>query len=358
MMLNRAPFELRNVLLLADGDLSTFGAKTAVCYLRYRGDAVTAVLDRATAGRRVPGVLGFGPDVPIVATVGEAAALGAETAVIGIAPRGGQLGAALREQVLECIGAGLDVVAGLHTLLGDDEEIRTAARASGSRLWDVRRVPESSAIGTGRGCTTGARTVLTVGSDCNVGKMTTTVELYDEAVRRGVSVAWAATGQTGILLRGRGVAVDRVIVDFIGGVAETLVNEEGRDHDLVIVEGQGSLVHPGFAGVTLGLMLGVAPDCMVMVHAAGRERVGDSDVVMPPLADLVALHEAVMAPHKRSPVVALAVNTAGLDAAQARAAVARAADDTGLVAADPIRNGAAAIMDAVSDYLESQKENR
>lgn len=353
MTLNWAPFPLkgRRVLLLAEGNFSMLGSKTAACYLRYRGEDVAAVLDSTKRGRQVEDVVGFGGDVPIVATVEEALTYHPEVAIVGIAPRGGRLDETLRGPVMDSVRAGMDVASGLHTFLGDDPEIVETAGASGSKLWDVRWVPETGVVSNGKGCTTGARVMLLTGTDCNVGKMTAAVELYDEAVRRGINVAWAATGQTGIMLRERGICVDRVIGDFMGGAAEELVNFEGRDKDLVIVEGQGALGHPGFAGVTLGLMFGVVPDCMVLVHDAGRARVRNYDVPLAPLEDHIELHERLMAPLKKSRVVAVALNTSAVDTAAATETVARVRAETGLPGSDPVRFGAGEILDAVMEEL-------
>jgi len=253
---------------------------------------------------------------------------------------------------LDCVHAGMDVVSGLHDFLREDEAIAEAAAQSGSQVWDVREVSEAHAVGTGRGCITGAKSVLFVGSDCNVGKMTATVEVFNEAARRGVNAAWAATGQTGMMLRGKGIAIDRVVADFIGGAAEALVNHEGRDRDVVFVEGQGSVVHPGYAGVTLGLMYGVMPDCMVLAHVPSRAHIGDSPFLMPPSADLVRLYEQAMAPLKISPVVAIAMNTAGFEAAAACDIMARAGHDTGLPVFDPVRFNASGLVDAILNHLQ------
>jgi uncharacterized NAD-dependent epimerase/dehydratase family protein len=352
--LNLAPFPLRGrrVLLLAPGDFSTFGAKTAVCYLRYRGEDVVAVVDHTKSGRSVEDIVGFGGDVSIVADVDSALALDPELAVVGVAPQGGRLNDLLRSQILRCVREGMDVASGLHDFLMDEPEIVVAARESGARLWDVRWVPSSQTVGTGHGCRTGARTALLVGSDCNVGKMTVTLELYQEARHRDLNVSWAATGQTGMMLRERGIAIDRVIADFIGGAAEDLVNYEGNGRDIVFVEGQGSLVHPGYAGVTLALMYGVMPDCMVMVHAPSREMIGDSPFRMPRLSGLIQLYQTVMEPLKKSPVVAIALNTAGFEPSAARDIINAAEQETGLPATDPVRFGSSNTLDAVLRFLE------
>jgi uncharacterized NAD-dependent epimerase/dehydratase family protein len=353
MALNRAPFPLRGrkVVLLAEGKFSMLDSKTAVCYLRYRRDDVVAVVDSTKRGRRVQEFVGFGGDVPIVGHIEDALAYHPELAVVGVAPRGGRLDDELRGLVLECVRAGMDVASGLHTILNEETDIAEAARASGSTIWDVRRVPDTGVVSSGKGCTTGAKVALLTGTDCNVGKMTAALELFQEAEHRGINVAWAATGQTGILLRERGICIDRVVADFMGGAAEELVNFEGRNRDLVLVEGQGALVHPGFAGVTLGLMFGVVPDCLVLVHEAGRTRVRNTDVPMAPLGDHIDLHERIMEPLRRSRVVAVALNTAASDPATAAETVAGVREETGLPVSDPVRYGASEILDAVLEEL-------
>jgi uncharacterized NAD-dependent epimerase/dehydratase family protein len=347
--INRAPFAVkgRRVILLTDGELSTFGSKTAVCYLRYRNADVVAVVDPAAAGQTVEGILGFGGPIPITATIADAAAYHPEIVIIGVAPRGGQLTQTLRVSVLRGLEAGLDTVSGLHTFLGDDLELAAAAAESGARIWDVRRVPEVMAVGSGLGCTTGARTVLVAGTDCNVGKMTATVELYREAKRRGLKAAWAATGQTGMMLRERGITVDRVIGDFISGAAETLVNFEGSGHDLVFVEGQGSLVHPGYASVALGLLYGVMPDCIVMVHAATKHTIANSDVALPSVVKFIAMHRTLLEPFKESPVAGICVNTSDVEPSQARVMMEALERETGLPVCDPVSDGAGLVLDAV-----------
>lgn len=354
MFLNRAPFKLkgRKTLLLAGDDFSALGSKTAVCFVRYRADDVVAVVGGANAGVTVSDVLGFGGDIPIVADVGEALAYAPEVAVVGVAPRGGQLGEPLRREVLDCAGAGLDIASGLHTFLKDDEEIAASARVSGSNIWDVRFVADVKQVGTGRGCGTGARVVLVTGTDCNVGKMTATVELVEEARRRGLRAAWAATGQTGIMLRERGVCVDRVVADFVSGAAEELVNIEGADNDIVFVEGQGALVHPGYAAVTLGLLFGTMPDCMILAHEPARGNIRRYDFKLPPLNGHIRLHEMLMAPFKRSPVVSIVLNTSGEAAdAAARALIDEVRLEAGLPATDVVRFGAGEIIDAVTEAI-------
>jgi len=358
-MISFAPFPIegRKVLLVAEGCFSVLGAKTAACFLRYRTDQVVAVLDSTQAGRTADEAVGYGGAVPVVGSVEEALARGVEVAIVGVAPRGGRLDPVSRRAILELARRGVDLISGLHVFLSEDEEIAEAARQGGARIWDVRRVEGLGTVGSGRGCTTGARTVLVVGSDCNVGKMTATYELFRALESSGARASWAATGQTGMILRGRGVAVDRVVSDFVSGAAEELVNYEGREAEVVVVEGQGSLIHPGYAGVTLGLMFGVMPDFLVLAHQAGRQWVRDYPVPIPPLEELLDLHLRVMAPLKAVEFVGVALNTYGLGEEEARQAVEEAARRTGLPATDPVRFGAGELVAPVLRRLRASSQD-
>lgn len=344
-----APFAVlgRRMLLLADGRFSSADAKTAVCLAMYAPRDVAAVVDASRAGRTVRDVTGLDCDAPVVADVAEALRLGVEVAVLGVAPTGGVLTAGDRATLAACLRAGLDVVSGLHAFLSDDAELAKLAADHGARIWDVRRVPDAKLVSTGAGCTTGARVVLTVGSDCGAGKMTAALELDRAASARGVRSAWAATGQTGMILRGRGVAVDRVVSDFVGGATEALVNLEGAGRDVVFVEGQGALMHPGYGPVTLGLLYGSMPDAMVLVHVPGRTHYKRFDAAIPPLTDVIAGYEVLMRPFKRSRVVAVALNTRALGEPQARRAMDEVRDATGLPVTDVVRFGCDAVLDAL-----------
>ena len=338
----------RRLVLLAEGSFTPEGAKTAVCVVRYRSDEVVAVIDSTRAGKTVSEVLGFGPPAPVVGTMSEALRHRPDALLIGIAPMGGRLPDAWRSMVLEAIGAGLEVVSGLHTFLGEDPEIAAAAKAKGVAVSDLRRPPEDLDIPTGANQRWRPRVVLTVGTDCNVGKMTTTVEVAQALRRRGVAAQWAATGQTGIFLRGKGIAVDRAISDFIAGAAERLTLEAVDGADIVIVEGQGSLQHPAYSGVTLGLLHGVLPDAMILCHKPSRRAIrAHGEVPLPSLKKVIGIYETAAAWIKPAKVVAISLATYDLSEREARAAVAKAARDTGLPATDPVRFGADPILDAV-----------
>jgi uncharacterized NAD-dependent epimerase/dehydratase family protein len=323
---------------LAEGSLGVFSAKTAVCLLRYRGPEVVAVLDSTTAGRPLRALVGIDHPAPVVATLEEGLRSGADTLVIGIAPRGGGLPAAWRETIARAIDAGLDVVSGLHFFLTDDAELATRAAKRGVALIDLRRPPADLRLPRSAGAPPPQPrpwVLLTVGSDCNVGKMTAALEVARAAQAAGIDAAFGATGQTGILLAGRGIAVDRVISDFVAGATEQLIDELGPVA-WAVVEGQGSLLHPAYSGVTLGLLHGARPDAMILCHHVGRTRIDGYDVNLPPLPEIVRLYEAAAAWVQPAPVVGLALNGHGASPEALAALAAGFEAATGLPAVDPL----------------------
>jgi uncharacterized NAD-dependent epimerase/dehydratase family protein len=289
--------------------------------------------------------------VPIVGSVEEAAALGPTTALVGVVTQGGYFPPAWMELLRDCVEHGLDVENGLHVFLADDPGLSALAAERGVELRDLRRPPADLSTATGENLAIDATIVLTVGSDCAIGKMTVSCELDLEARRRGLRSVFVPTGQTGMVIAGWGIAIDAVVADFLAGAAERLVLE-GRERggELLWVEGQGSLVHPVYSGVTLGLYHGSAPHLLVLCHEAGRTQIegaGGGPHPIPPLRELVELHERMALPARPARVVAVALNTRALGEAQARAVVAAAEEETGLPADDPVRFGAAKLVDAV-----------
>lgn len=334
------------LLILADGELGVFSAKTATSLIRYRADAVVGVLDRQHAGRTTRDVLGTPAAVPVVATLREGLALKPDTLVIGIAPAGGQLPDSWRALIREALAAGLSVASGLHVFLGDDPELAELARQHGVRIVDYRRPPEAQPIAQLLARETRARRVLTVGTDCNVGKMAAALELTAAAQARGIDARFLATGQTGMMISGTGVTLDRIPGDFMAGIVEQLVLE-AADAELAVVEGQGCLLHPSYSGVTLSLLHGAVPDAMILVHHAGRSTIRNQSLPIPPLREWVRLYEGVLAPLHPGRVVGIAINPHGLSPEDAEAAIRAAEEETGLPAADVVREGAGRLLDAV-----------
>lgn len=340
----------RRYVILTEGMLATSNGKTAHGVLRYRSDSVVAVIDSAFAGKRVIDVLpSLGSTAPIVATLEEAMRFQPNALLIGVATEGGRLPPVQRGTVLQAVDAGLEIVSGLHQLLRDDDEIVARARRSGSRLWDVRLPPDDIPLFSGAAYRSPAQVVLAIGSDCAVGKMTAMLEIERAAKEAGASIEFAATGQTGILIAGKGIAVDRVISDFITGAAEQLVLQ--AQADVVLVEGQGGIFHPAYAPVTYGLLYGSAPDALVLCHRAGKTHIDGWDVELPELAELIAIHEELVSRIKPARVIAVALDTSALDADRARAAIERAAAQTRLFVDDPVRNGGGGMWRAIEQGL-------
>jgi uncharacterized NAD-dependent epimerase/dehydratase family protein len=336
---------VRRLLILAEGhSADPHHGKTARGVLRYGQDPVAAILDSERAGAREG-------DVPVVATVAEGVERGATVAMVGIAPTGGRLSAAWRQIVVDCIAAGLHVEAGMHDFLADDDAFAGLAREHGVELRDLRRPPRDLTVTTGANLEHGADVVLTVGSDCAIGKMTVCLELDREARRRGHRSVFVPTGQTGIAIAGWGIAVDAVVADFVAGAAERLVVEGAARGDLLWVEGQGSLIHPQYSGVTLGLFHGSAPHRLILCHKAGDAHLeGLPRFPIPPLTELIDLHERAALVARPARVVAIALNTMRLDETAARRAIAAAEDETGLPADDPVRFGASRLVDVVMTH--------
>jgi len=339
----------KRYLILAEGRSGDphYG-KTARGVVRYARESVVAVLDSRRAGETYEGF-------PIVGSVEEALPFRPNTALVGVATAGGRFPPAWRELLKRCVAAGLDLENGLHQRITDDPELVELARGSGAELRDLRRPPDDLNVPTGANLDAPAHIVLTVGSDCAIGKMTVSLELDLEAQRRGVASVFVPTGQTGIAITGWGIAVDAVVADFIAGAAERLVLEGvERGGELLWVEGQGSLTHPQYSGVTLGLFHGSAPHALVLCHQAGQKFVNDDPrFPMPSLTELVELHERTALIARPAPVVAVALNTRDLGEDEARRAVADAERETGLHADDPVRFGAARLVDAVLDRVGS-----
>ena len=333
----------KRYLILAEGKSGdAHYGKTMRGVVDYSPHPTVAILDSERAGQEHKGI-------PIVSTVEEALAYDPTTALVGVATQGGRFPPAWRELLKASIEAGLDVENGLHEFLTEDAELTELAARHGVELRDLRKPPADLNVPTGANLEVPAKIVLTVGSDCAIGKKTVAIELDREAQRRGLKSLFVPTGQTGIAIAGWGIAVDAVVSDFLAGAAERLVVEGSeRGGELLFVEGQGSLVHPAYSGVTLGLMHGAAPHAYVLSHVAGATEIeGYPGSPLPPLTQLVELHERASLPLRPAKVAAIALNTRALEDGEARRAIAAVAEETGLPTDDPVRFGAATLLDAV-----------
>ena len=355
-----APPVERRLVILTEGQWHVHNAKTAIGVIRYGTMPVVALLDSTVAGRIVAEWLP-GHDIPILATLHEALELAVPPTalLIGIAPTGGRLPMAWRAVILQAIEAGLDVLSGLHTFLADDPEFAAAARDRGVALVDYRRPPERMETTVGRRHRPGSRVILTVGTDCAVGKMSVALELRRAALARGDRVSFVPTGQTGMMIEGWGVAIDRVVADFLQGTTEWLVEQGEERGDWVLVEGQGSLDHPAYSSVTLGLIHGATPHAMVLVHKPGLAEhdfthLPDVSFPIAPLRPFIDLHERVAGLVAPSKVVAIALNTSLIPTdEEARRVIDQTSAELGLPADDPVRFGGHRLWSEIVPAVEA-----
>ncbi|HET8712580.1 MAG TPA: DUF1611 domain-containing protein [Gemmatimonadales bacterium] len=341
-------------LIIADGEFGPLTSKTANSCIRYFPERIVAVLDRRQAGKTVQDVLGFGGAIPVVRDFerGIASGKGATAVLIGIAPAGGKLPDEWKGWLRTAIEKNLEIWSGLHTFISDDPELGPLAKARGVRILDARRAPPNLPIADGRAAEVDALVVLAVGSDCNVGKMTAQLQLRDELVKRGHKTSFVATGQTGIFIEGWGIAVDAVVADFIAGAAEQITIQGAQGNDIVLVEGQGSLIHPGYSGVTLGLLHGSCPDALILCHQVTRTHIGDYHgrepwVKIPSYAEMIEIYERAAQPVHPTKVIGICLNTYDMTEAAARDACEQAAEETGLPATDPVRFESDSLVDAI-----------
>lgn len=344
-------------LIYSEGQFGTPASKTGNSVVRYSAGHVAAVLDSRHAGKRVGDVLGYGGDIPIVASVEEGARLGADALLVGIAMHGAGFPAELRSAIRIAIERGLHIWNGLHLFVSQDPELSALARARHVTLHDVRRSPADLPVGTGLVRKLDATVVLAVGTDANIGKMTVMLQLRSAIAARGNRVRFAPTGQTGIFIEGWGVCVDAVVADFIAGAAEGVTIQAARDADIVLVEGQGSILHPGYSGVSLGLLHGSLPHAFIACHQPSRQTFRHNAwLPIPPLSDVIALHEAIAAPLRPARTIGVSLNTSDLSDEDARAAIERVADETGLPTTDPVRYDIAPLADAVIAFDAARRK--
>ncbi|ESS11212.1 MAG: hypothetical protein A07HR60_01929 [uncultured archaeon A07HR60] len=329
-------------------------AKTALGVMRYGDQEVVAVLDRDHAGQQITDHVPNVTDGPIVSSFSAARELvdqPIDAVYIGIAPIGGGFDDSWRADIRAGIEAGCDIVAGLHYFLEDDDEFASLAADTGVQLRDIRRPEGDLTVSQGVADEVDAEIVLTVGTDCSVGKMTSTLEIVETLRDRGADAAMIPTGQTGIMIEGWGTAVDRVVADFTAGAVEKMILDVGDEYEYLVVEGQGSIVHPAYSAVTCGILHGAMPDHLVLCHAAGRTQIhGYESFELPAIGRYVELYEELAGSVSGASVVAGCLNTSGLDAtANPQRQVKSFSEQIDAPATDPIRFGTEAVADALTE---------
>ena len=345
------PMTKRRLVILAEGRLDLFSAKTAVSVIRYRKEEVVAVIDHVNAGKDLSSIIGVGKGIPIVSNVGETLKLKPTDLLIGIAPPGGMLPDEWRKHITDALRNKMNIISGLHLHLSDDSEFRKLAQDHQLKIWDVRIPPEDIPLGTGKAKETKTLRILTVGSDCNIGKMVTSIEITDAAKKRGVNACFVATGQTGIMIEGSGIAVDHVISDFISGAAEKLVLDRIQ-YKLLSIEGQGAIVHPAYSGVTLGLLHGSAPQGLILCHQPIRKTLRHfPNFPILPLSYLIELYEKLAQPIHPCKVLGISLNCFGMSDNDALQEIKKVEKETRLPATDPIKFGVDKFIDAIQSIL-------
>ncbi len=338
----------RIVLLMHQGTDNASG-KTGLAMLRYSALNIVAVIDQQHAGATLSAITGINRMVPILGSVTEALALQPSVLAIGIAPSGGALPEAWFEEVKIAVAAGLSVVNGLHTPMADDTRLAKTLKAD-QWIWDVRREPSNLGIGKAAARLLPCRRVLAVGTDMAVGKMSTNLELHRLASDRGLRSKVIATGQTNLMLGDDGIPLDAIRVDFAAGAVEQKVMQYGQDHDVLFIEGQGSLFNPG-STATLPLMRGSQPTHLIMVHRAGQTHIqSHPHIKIPPLTEAIKVCETVASAggsFLAAKVVAIALNTHHLDAQDAQRAIAAVSEATQLPCNDVIRFEGDNLLEAI-----------
>ena len=338
-------------VILAIGAFDYIYSKTGNMLIRYRPDEVVAVIDPGQAGKTANQVLGWGGDIPCVASFNGAKDFSPTHLVVGSAPPGGVLNDDYRREIIAAIQSGCHIIAGMHVFLNDDPEIFKLASDRGLTLTDLRRPPIPPHFPKGSWKNRKFPVLLIVGSDCDTGKMTTAWEIYQALKKRSRKVEFVGTGQTGILLSGNGVPIDAVISDFMAGEIEYCLDQLPNDTELAIVEGQGALNNMLYSGVTLGLLHGCMPDFMILTHEPGRD-LDVSNHPFPDLTYLMNIHIDLMKPFKESKFLGMNYLTLKLHDDLAMETCNSAQNRYGIPVTDLIRFGGQDMVETIVKVMD------
>ncbi|WP_353931394.1 DUF1611 domain-containing protein [Okeanomitos corallinicola TIOX110] len=344
----RLPLNKKIAILLHEGLTGSQG-KTGLSILRYSESPIVAVIDKESEGKSLANITGIKRDVPIVASIAAALQYQPEVLVIGIAPKGGMIPDNYWADIKDALKGGMSLVNGLHVHLANIPDLKALLKP-GQIIWDVRKEPGNLDIAAGLAKNLPCRRVLTVGTDMAIGKMSTSLELHWAAKSRGWKSKFLATGQTGLMLEGDGIALDAVRVDFAAGAVEQLVMRFGKHYDILQIEGQGSLLHPG-STATLPLIRGSQPTHLILLHQFGQTHNRNNPYIpIPSLPEVIKMYEIVASgagAFGQVPVAGVALNTRKLDENAAKEAIAQITSETGLPCTDPVRFDAGILLDAV-----------
>ncbi|MFH1729176.1 MAG: DUF1611 domain-containing protein [Pseudomonadota bacterium] len=346
------------VIIYAQGQFAGEYSKLALGVLRFSTYDIVGVVDSSIRGNSVKK---YFPDLPsdvmIYASIEDTLEFKPEAMIIGIAPKGGMLPEEWKSDLLFAIRYGLSIYSGLHFMLNSDELLSKEAKRCGVKLWDVRDVPKNGPVGTGKVMNLNSNIVLTVGTDCKIGKMTASI-IFDRALKkRKINSVFIPTGQIGILIEGYGLAIDRVIGDFMSGTTEELIMKYGKDADVISVEGQGSLFHIGYSGVTMGLIHGALPQYMILCHEPSRKYIKESKFEIPDLKEAIRVYEDITPYYRKAKVIGIALNCRDLSIDEARLVIKETEEYTGLPTNDPVKFGMGNIVDSFIKQINKRGKN-
>lgn len=334
------------VVILLEGGIKGNHGKTGLAFLRYSETNIVAIVDSESFSQSLFEMTEINRDIPIVTDIQTAFSYQPQVLLIGIAPSGGQLPDYLLRSVESAIKAGISIVNGLHTLLAPQFPNLKPQQW----IWDIRQEPSGLNIAQAKARSLKAQRILTVGTDMAIGKMSTSLEMYRAAINQGIKAEFVATGQAGVAIAGQGIALDAVRVDFAAGAVEQAVLEIGQDQDLVFIEGQGSLLHPG-STATLPLIRGSQPTGLILVHRAKAAHIRDlPDILIPALSEVIKLYETVASAGGTFGIVkvkAIALNTFGMNSDTAKEVIAATTQLTGLPCSDVVRFGGKTLLPAI-----------
>lgn len=327
-------------IIYAQDSFGGSSAKTAIGFIKYGLCETVAVIDRKLAGKPSCEILGFPSSVPIVSSIEEAKKKFpfADVLLIGIAPAGGRFPEKWIPDMKKALDLKLNIVNGLHDFASDIAGLKTEAEKNKLFIWDVRKTEKKFKIASARLLDFSNTVVLTVGTDAAIGKMTVSLELAKWANKTGRTAKFVATGQTGMMISGSGVPIDAITGDFMAGaIEEEIVRSITSKSDIIFVEGQGSIMHPGWSGVTLALLHGALPHKLVLCHKAGREFLKETKIKIESLNQFIKIYEYMSLPLRKAKVVAIALNTYLMPESKSIDLIKKAEDETGLPADDVVR---------------------
>jgi len=345
----------RKIIILAEKKLGPVTSKMANGVIRFLNDEVVAVIDSNHAGKKVQDVLNFGGDIPIYNSLEEVLRHQANCLLIGISPYGGKFPSTWYPIIITAIQNKLNIISGLHEFLSDVAEFRILSEKYNVKLIDLRKYKKSDITARGIARNFRSKIVLTVGTHGNVGKMTATIEMVRQMQKSNKSADWVATGQIGILIKGRGVPIDALKGDFISGAVENEISRIDGNFEYIFVEGQGSLQHLGYSSVALGILHGSLPDAMILCH---RTDIGISDygVNTDDLERMITINENMVSFIKPTKIVGIALNSYNLSQDRVLNLIDSVEKSTGLPTTDPVRFGAEKLTNALIAYFKKYKK--